>query len=480
MDSTAETTYPSLAVDLEVDVAVVGGGVAGLCVAWALSRSGRSVAVLESGRIAEASSGNTTAKVTVLHTSIYASLGAERAELYARSQTAALEQIATSGIDCDWEPRDAYTYAWADAAADSLRDEAAAAAAAGLPAEFVTSTGLPYPVAGAVRVRGQGQFHPRKFLLGLAQQLMASGGQVFEQSQVTEIRERELTVKSGQTVRAHDIVVATGFPAFDRPELFARLTPKRELVVAAPIETAADPMGMYIGVDDDRSVRTAVGDAGQRLLIVTGETYAPGDGGIEGRFEALASWMAERFAVGRPTYRWSAQDYTTTDRIPFVGRYPGHDRTWVATGFGGWGMSNAMMAAHLLTARITERHVPDWADLYDPIRLHPLTEAPRLVKAAATVVKHVVGARLGGTDLSVADLAPGQGAVVTVDGQRCAAYRDPQGVIHQVSATCTHLGCIVGFNDAEKTWECPCHASRFDIDGAVLQGPALTPLPPIS
>jgi glycine/D-amino acid oxidase-like deaminating enzyme/nitrite reductase/ring-hydroxylating ferredoxin subunit len=480
MQSTMPTSYPTLTDPVDTDVAVVGGGIAGLCIAWTLARAGRRVTLLESGRLAEATTGNTTAKVTALHRTIYNDLGG-KADLYAQSQLAAIGQITAAvadiGVDCDLEARVAYTYATSEKGARALRDEATAAAAAGLPAEFVTTTPLPFEVSGAVRVTGQAQFHPRKFLLALADDLTRQGGRIYENSRVVEIADGHVTIESGALVRADDIVVATGFPAFDRPELFTRLVPARELVVAAPIPSDADPDGMFIGTDDGRSVRTAPLDEGRRLLIVTGEIYQPGEGGVEDRFTALADWMRDQFPTADAQYRWSAQDYATSDKIPFVGRYPGRDKVWVATGFGGWGMTNAMMSAHLLTARITGAAVPQWADLYDPHRLHPLTEAPSLVKAAATVMRNLVGERIGHPQATPADLEPSQGAVVTMDGQRCAAFRDDDGKLHTVSATCTHLGCIVGFNDADKTWECPCHGSRFDVDGAVLQGPALKPLP---
>jgi Rieske Fe-S protein len=265
----------------------------------------------------------------------------------------------------------------------------------------------------------------------------------------------------------------------DRPELYTRLVPKRELVVAAPISAASDPHGMFLGVDDDRSVRTSPLPGGGRLLIVTGETYKPGVADVDRRFGALLGWAQERFGIGEAAYRWSAQDYTTTDGLPFIGRFPGHHHLWVATGFRGWGMTNSMVAATVLTGRILGTAPPDGADLYDPHRLHPFAEAPGLVKAAATVAKNLVGARITKPGRTVADLAPGQGDVVQADGKRCAAYRDDAGQVHAVEATCTHLGCIVGFNDAERTWECPCHGSRFDVDGTVLQGPALKPLPRI-
>ncbi|WP_144126568.1 FAD-dependent oxidoreductase [Catellatospora sichuanensis] len=481
MQSTPRTAYPVASL-VEADVAVVGGGIAGLCTAWSLARRGRRVVVLEAGRLAEASTGNTTAKVTALHGAVYAELGADNAARYGQSQLAALAALRVVadvvGADCDWEERDAYTYAVTEDGAARLRKEAAAAAEAGLPAQFVTDTPLPYPIAGAVRVSGQAQFHPRRFLLAVAADLERLGGRIFEHSRVTEIADGQVTLESGLVLRAPDVVIATGYPAFDRPELFTRLVPKRELVIAAPIADDADPHGMFLGVDDDRSVRTAPLPGGGRLLIVTGETYSPGEDGVDGRFAALRGWAQQRFGVAEATYRWSAQDYTTSDLLPFVGRFPGHEHVWVATGFRGWGMTNSMAAATLLTSRIVDEATPEWAGLYDPHRLHPIAEAAQLVKAAATVAKNLVGARISRPDRTVDDLAPGQGGIVRADGKRCAAYRDEAGQVHAVEATCTHLGCIVGFNEAERTWECPCHGSRFDVDGAVLQGPALKPLPP--
>lgn len=482
MRSTQRTGYPA-ATATEADVVVVGGGIAGLCTAWSLARHGRRVVVVESGRIAEASTGNTTAKVTALHGAVYADLGAEKAREYGQSQLAAIAALRaaadTLAIDCDWEERDAYTYAVTDDGAARLRKEAAAAAEAGLPAEFVTDTALPYPVTGAVRMSGQAQFHPRRFLLALAADLERLGGRIFEQSRVTAFADGQVTLESGLVLRAADVVVTTGYPVLDRPELYTRLVPKRELVVAAPISAASDPHGMFLGVDDDRSVRTSPLPGGGRLLIVTGETYKPGVADVDRRFGALLGWAQERFGIGEAAYRWSAQDYTTTDGLPFIGRFPGHHHLWVATGFRGWGMTNSMVAATVLTGRILGTAPPDGADLYDPHRLHPFAEAPGLVKAAATVAKNLVGARITKPGRTVADLAPGQGDVVQADGKRCAAYRDDAGQVHAVEAACTHLGCIVGFNDAERTWECPCHGSRFDVDGTVLQGPALKPLPRI-
>lgn len=490
MDSTEPTSYPQAADDIRVDVAVVGGGIAGLSTAWELVRAGRSVAVLEADRVAAGVTGYTTAKLSALHTLIYAGIrlsrGAEAARLYATSQQRAIEHVARTaaelGVDCELERLDAYTYVESAEQVRQVEDEAEAAASAGLPASFVTDTGLPFPVAGAVRLERQAQFHPRRYLLGLAEAIAASGGAIYERTRVLDLDEGEpcrLTTETGVTVTAGDVVVTTHYPVFDRALLFTRLVPHRELVIAAPIPADHDPGGMYITqADNTRSVRTAPYTDGRRLLIVTGESFTPGAGGVGDRYGRLIAWTRERFGVKDIAYRWAAQDNHATDNIPYVGRlHPFAEHAYVATGFGGWGMSNGVMSGLLLASLITGEPIP-WAGLYDPRRLHPLREAVPMLKAQAKVAGHFIGDRLHSHADSVDDITAGTGAVVRVNGERCAVYRDETGTPHAVSATCTHLGCIVAFNDVERAWECPCHGSRFAIDGSVIQGPANRPLQP--
>jgi Rieske Fe-S protein len=375
----------------------------------------------------------------------------------------------------------AYTYVESPDGVDEILAEVDAAAEAGLPASFVAGCPLPFPIAGAIRVENQAQFHPRKYLLALAEDLTRRGGRIFERTRATGLDEGHpctVTTEGGHTITAQQVVVATHYPVFDRALLFARLEPRRELVVAAAIPAEDDPAGVYITPEQNtRSVRTAPYRDGQRLLIVTGEHFTPGSGDVTEHWQRLVDWTQERFPGAEIAYRWATQDNTSTDQVPFIGRFhPGTDNVYVGTGFGGWGMSSGVLTGQLLAATLTGTEVP-WAALYDPRRLNPVREAGSMLKLQAKVAGHFVGDRLRPSHADSADdIQAGTGAVIRVRGEQCAVYRDDAGNTHAVSARCTHLGCIVNFNDAETAWECPCHGSRFGVDGSVLQGPANRPL----
>jgi glycine/D-amino acid oxidase-like deaminating enzyme/Rieske Fe-S protein len=484
---------PALDGAVETEVAVVGGGIAGICTAWELARAGHSVVLLEADRIATGVTGHTTAKLSALHGQVYAEVkkvhGARGARLYAHSQQLAVERVAEVseelGIDCDLERLPAYTWTEDPGRTGELRAEADAALEAGLPASYVTETSLPFPVAGAVRLESQAQFHPRKYLLGLAAHMERLGARIYERTRVTRLKEGspcELTTERGHTIVAQYVVVATHYPVFDRSLLFTRLEPKRELVVAGPLPADRDPGGGFLTSEGGtRSVRTAPsGREGFRTLIVTGEQFTPGtteEGEVGERYARLERWARERFGEVDFTHRWAAQDNSTTDRVPYVGRlHAGTRHVFVATGFAGWGMSGGVMAGALLSDRIRGRE-PAWTSLYDPVRLHPTRDVPAMLKLQAHVAKHFVGDRTPGAYVdSVDEVGPGQGAVVRVGGRLLAVHRDEAGALHAVSARCTHLGCVVHFNDEETTWECPCHGSRFGVDGRVVEGPATRPL----
>ncbi|MFJ3926019.1 FAD-dependent oxidoreductase [Streptomyces sp. NPDC090022] len=455
IDTTDAPVRPPPEGDLRADVVVVGAGIAGLCAARELVRAGREVVVLEAGRVAAGASGHATGKLTSLHGLRYARLaherGPEAAELYARSQEEALRRTVLLcgelGIDAELERVPAFTYVMDGERAPEVFLEAEAARAAGLDARYVTVTGLPYPVAAAVRVEDQLQFHPRRFLLGLAEDLVARGGVVHEGTRVTGLRELaecRLTLAGGAVVHASDVVLATQFPLVCHSGLMARLTVRRELVVAAPVAAGDAPEGMYFTEEDGvRSVRSAPYPDGRRLVIVTGEAVTPGAGGTGQRLARLEAW-AHRHLAGFPggpaPYRWAAQDVYSADHLPYIGHeHPDTQHVFVATGFGGWGMSNGVVAGPLLAAHVTGGPRPPWTELYDPRRLLPLREIGEVARSQATVARHYM-----------------------------AGFGPPP--------RCTHMGCELGFDESEQIWECPCHGSRFAADGTVLHGPATAPL----
>ena len=281
------------------------------------------------------------------------------------------------------------------------------------------------------------------------------------------------------SVRARHVIVATQIPFLDRGFFFARAHPQKSYVIAGPVDDA--PRGMYISAEEPtRSLRSTPGPDGGRLLIVGGEGHKPGTEEDTGkRYARLERFMADRFDGAEATYHWSTHDFMPVDRLPYIGPlWPGDDRILVATGFAKWGLTKGTLAAAMLTDRILGR--PNaWAELYDSTRLDPRHSVRRFAQENADVGLRFVRDRLRprpGRE-RMERLAPGDGAVIRVGTRQYAVYRADDGRLHTLSARCTHLGCIVGWNQADRAWECPCHGSRFAADGTLVQGPATADLP---
>ena len=491
LETTPTTSHPPLQEGLEVDVAIIGGGIAGITTAWFLKRAGKKVAVLESRRILEGVTGFTTAKVTSQHQLIYAELikkfGEDGARTYAQSNQAALgfmrDLVATEKIDCDWEEQSAYAYAESPDDVDSLKEEEQAALSLGLPARFATDSSLPYDIAGALVFDGQAQFHPRKYLLHLAEAIPGDGSYIFEDTRVTGLEQGpECVVETERgNARAANVVVATNMPIFDRGFFFTKVHPERSYVVTADWDGAEAFEGMYISVGSKtRSIRTMVYD-GRHIIQVGGEGHKTGQElDTDERYLNLESWARERFGVTNFLHHWSTQDCVSIDKVPYVGRLTrGSSNVSVATGFGKWGMTGGTVAGMLLSDDILDKE-NEWASLYDAKRVHPTpTTAKEFTQENLNVAQHFVGDRLSHPQQQDADeLAPGQGGIVKVGGHKSAAYRDENGNLHAFSHVCTHLGCHVRWNEAETSFDCPCHGSRFDRYGKVIQGPAVKDLEP--
>lgn len=464
--------YPPLQADETFDVAVVGGGIAGMTTALLLKQAGLRVAVLEAGRVGAGVSGNNTAKVTALQSTVYSTIlqkhGEYAARDYAAASLAGVEKVAELAVDCDLQRRPAYTYALAPGEVEAVENEAQAAAKAGLP---VTSEPMdvPFPVHATVKLADQILIHPTKYVLGLAAQFVGDGCQIFEHTRVGQVEEgRRCRVRTaGATVEADRVVVATHYPILDRGLYFARLEPTRAYCVAAKLRSGSPPEALAINPGTPTRSLSASGD----LLIVAGESHPTGQPGVGmRRYEQLENFAREYWDVDQITHRWSAQDPSSYDKLPMIGRYNRFsDRVYVATGFMKWGLATGTFAGMILADVLTGKDNP-WAERFDPHRV-TLNSVPELARLNAKVAVDLVGDHLTTPGELPADVR------VERDGLgKKGIYRDRDGKQHAVSLRCTHLGCLLRFNAAETSWDCPCHGSRFDVDGNVLEGPATKPL----
>lgn len=487
--ATAGTTdFPVLRADVEVDVAVIGAGIAGLTAALALKRDGRNVAVIETARVGTGVTGHTTGKVTSLHRLAYTELagrhGSDTASIYGQANQHAVEHVARlvaqEGIDCDFRRVANYTYAVTDSTLDLVRAEANVAAGFGLPAAFTTEVPLPFPVKGAVRFDGQAQIHAMKYLQGLARAVDGGGSFVFEQTWARRVHDGSPAVVDTEhgTVRARDVIVATNMPFGNQGLFYLRCHPHRSYIMAGRVDT---PLldATFISVDEPmRSILTANVN-GTSYVLIGGEGHRVSESGdTAARYRRLADFAHDRLGVDKVAYRWSTQDGMPLDGLPYVGLMsPASKHVYVITGLRKWGLSNGTAAALILADTLSGRENP-WAKVFNSNRITPVASAGRFVtenvRAAAAIVAGKLGSRPSHTEL-----LPGEGAVTKVNGESTAIYKDDDGHVHALSATCTHQGCTVGFNAAEATWDCPCHGSRFATDGTVIQGPATKNLPPV-
>jgi glycine/D-amino acid oxidase-like deaminating enzyme/nitrite reductase/ring-hydroxylating ferredoxin subunit len=475
--------FPELSGDIAVDVAIVGGGIVGITAARLLKDRGVTVAVVEARRVGRQVTGKSTAKVTSQHGSTrYQTLerkfGENRARLYAEAQEAGVRRIAQlaseHGLEADIEPMPAFVYTLDENHVAEIEKEVEVARRLGLPASLTRDTGLPFDVLAAMRWDGQAQFHPVKYVAGLAATLPGDGCHVFENSRAVDYEPTRVVTERGK-VDARHVVMATHLPLGQVGMYYATNYPKAEPMVAAPIRRV--PPGMYKNAESPgHSIRAHRGSDGKVYGIVAGTHFKPGHPDEERKWLAdIERWLTEKFDAGPIEYRWINEDYTPMDGAPFVGWSSRSDGYLVATGFNAWGISNGTAAAEIIADLATGRD-NRWLEMFDATRVKPLAGAPDFVKENASVAAHLVGGYLGSKATSYDELKPGEAAILKIDGDNVAAYRDEGGEVHAVSAVCTHMGCLVGWNDTDRTWDCPCHGSRFELDGGVIHGPATQPL----
>lgn len=455
--------------DFTVDTAVIGGGLSGILTAYFLQQKGIPAVVLEADRIGSGQTRNTTAKITCQHNLIYHRLlhtwGWDTAQRYAHANAEALDMYQTlirkHQIQCHFQRIPTCLYTTRDPF--PIEQEARAAARLGIDSSFTTRTELPFSVTGTVRFENQAQFHPLEFLQAIAETVS-----VYENTRVHSVDGNLLHTNHG-TVTARHIVFTTHYPFPNFPGFFfMRLYQERSYVLAlegAPVLDAA-----YLGIDPGG---LSLRNAGSYLLL-GGEGHRTGRNASGHAYESLRQQAAVWFPDAAESVCWSAQDCMTLDGIPYIGAFSASRPDWyVAAGFNKWGMTHAMVSAMLISDQICGISNP-YTSLYTPqrfpVRASSRELASHMAVSARSLARHVLPGSLAALDT----LMPGHGGIFRFGGKKTGVYRDPLGILHTVSPYCPHLGCELSWNPDECTWDCPCHGSRFDYDGHLLDNPAQT------
>jgi glycine/D-amino acid oxidase-like deaminating enzyme/nitrite reductase/ring-hydroxylating ferredoxin subunit len=482
---------PTLADDITTQVAVIGSGMAGLSVAYELTRAGADVVVLDRGPIADGMSARTTAHLSAYSDDGFRELirmrGLDIARQWRQSQDDAISRIeaiqGTLGSDCDFHRLDGYLFLAPNTDPGVLDSELVASAQVGMLA--VRQQGVPFAGHAStpcLRFPNQATFHPLKYLRALADAVTRAGGRLYANSPVVTIGEKdgsvELVTRDGARVTAAQAVVATNAPINDRLAIHAKQAPYRTYAVAFEIERGRLPDGLYWDTQDPyHYVRLQPGDGDTDILIVGGEDHKTGaynDG--ERRIDKLVRWTREMAPqVGRKITGWSGQVLEPMDYVGFLGRNPGNENIYIATGDSGQGMTHGAVAGLLIADLILQDQPNPWAPVYEPAR-KPIRAMGEVLRENATAAKNFTEYLTPGEIASAENLAPGEGGILRRGLSKVALYRRADGSLCERSAICTHLGCHFHWNNFEKCWDCPCHGSQFSPEGKPLNGPAATAL----
>lgn len=493
IDTTPDTNFPELSQNIEVDVVIVGGGIVGLTTALFLKEAGLKIAVIEARKIVKGVTGHTTAKVTSQHSLIYdyliSTFGKEKAKFYGNSNEEAITRIESVSkkyrIDCDFKRLPAYVFAENSEDSGKVKKEVEAAKNLGLPASFEEnfsskgrpSSGWDFPLEsyGAIKFDNQAQFHPRKYLLGVAEQIPDEDNFIFENTTVLSFKEGEpcTVITDKGVVKAKDVVIATHVPFFKSPgAFFTRLYQIRSYVYGLYIKGKL-PEGVFYGTLS-HTIRSQPTKKGT-IILMGNEDHKAGQGGdIVARYKRIVEYYKKFFEIEEIDYHWSTQDPDTPDRVPFIGKISSNSKhVFMASGFAGWGMTNGTVAAMLISDLILGKDNP-WKELYDPGRVTiEASTFGRFISENANVAEKFIGGKIAELEeIDVSKVTPGEGLVGKLNGQKVGAFKDNEGRVYGVKLNCTFEGCDLAWNNAEKTWDCPCCGSRFFFDGKVMQGPA--------
>lgn len=453
--------------DISADVVVIGGGMAGMLTAYHLQQKGLDVVVLEKYTVGSGKTERTTAKITLQHGLIYDKLmkykGYDFAKAYGESNRAAVESyekiINENSIHCDFERKSNYIYTLNRI--DKLQNEKKAMEQIGIETTITKETGLPFSIQGALRLDNQAQFHPLKFLDGLRNHV-----KVYEHVQITEIHQEGYVAAKEGSVKAKYIVIATHYPFINVPG-FHFLKQHQERVYLSAFKGGPDINGMYI---DENSSGFTLRNY-QDLLILGSGSHRTGKRNPVDAYSKIEGFAKEWFPEGKLAYLWSNQDCMTLDQVPYIGRYSAkYPNIYLATGFNKWGMTSSMVAAKIITDSIVKENNP-YQNTFNPFR-SKVSGSVNLLGDVGVTIASQYKERFKLTTDDIKGIEAGKAGIIMKSGQRVGVYRDQKDQYYFISTKCPHLGCGLEWNPNELTWDCPCHGSRFDYKGKLIDNPS--------
>ena len=478
--------YDSIAAsipDKVFDALIVGGGITGVTTALLLQKAGLSCILAEANSIAFGTSGGTTAHLNTFFDTPYSKLisnfGEDNARLLAKGATAVMELvqqlIAEHNIKCSFDEREGYIFSVNEKQNDELDDLVDSCKKMGLPIGFINDSPFPIPYLKIAGIAGQAQFNPAQYIYGLAKAFEAAGGTILQDCRVTDIKEHHplIAETTKGIIRADKALYATHIPPGVNL-LHFRCAPYRSYAMAIKLKKDDYPLALGYDMCDPYHYYRTQNIQGQNYLIAGGEDHKTGhEENTQACFRRLESYVKTYFEVDEIAFRWSSQYFEPADGLPYIGRLPGHeDNVFVATGFGGNGMIYGSLAALIFSDMMQNKKSP-YEELFAPGRVKPIAGFSNFVKEAADVVKELVTGKFGiETIREVGELAAGEAKIVHYKEHTIALFKDENHNLHAVNPACTHIKCTVAWNDAERSWDCPCHGSRFSIDGEVLTAPA--------
>ena len=455
--------------DIKTDILIIGAGIAGILIGYFLKQNGREVVLIDKSEIASGNTRNTTAKITSQHDLIYNTLieefGEEKAKQYAEANELAIKKykeiIKERKIDCDFEKVPAYIYSLNET--DKIIKEVEAAKKLGIDAEFIEKIDLPLEIKGAIKFNNQAQFNPLKFLKDISKELV-----IYENTRAIKIEENLVSTDKGNIVANH-IVIATHYPIMNAPGYyFMKMHQERSYVIA--LENANNNIeGMYIDYEKQGySFRNYKG-----LLLLGGVSQRTGENESGGSYDKLREVAKEIYPKAREKYHWSAQDCMTIDGIPYIGKYSENTpNIYVATGFNKWGMTSAMVSAMIISDLILGKE-NDFSDIFSPKRFDLSLSISNIAKDLATTTKNFIAQKIYIPSSEIEHIKNGHAGVVEYKGQKVGVYKNEEGKEFIVSTKCPHLGCELHWNADELTWDCPCHGSRFNYKGKLIDSPSV-------